>query len=645
MTVEERREKARAAGTTFSVFDQTHVNVVVAGEPGTGKSTLIKTAATSRFHGCVDRVLPETELPINFHGDADPVPVRISDTSSRPEDANDVDVALRKAHVVVLTYACDQTDTLQILNNFWLPKLAHLDVNVPVLVVGCKSDVSSSVRKFSSFQKFTQIEDFLDCSALEVGSVLEVFCSAQQAVLHPTAPLLDLTKRAMRPKLGPALRRIFLLCDHDKDNLLSDDELDLFQLKCFKKVIRHDTTKMFEERFTEGALEEGGFTLKGFVLFLFLFLDEGQFSLFWTILREFGYNNDLEIADDLIPSTIRETDPNQSHHVELSNKAIEFLSWTFSLYDHDTDGLLEPNELEDLFCTAPENPFSKAPYKDAAETNASGGLSLHSFLSLWALMTHLDPTLSMKNLSYIGFDGDLSSAICVTGKRTKQYPKRNVLQCLVFSLSQSRKFALLDCFLGRPSSPLPGTDTDTAASTADNERYAVNNVVVDQSKGTKKTLVLREIPAGYRVGELLSSGESLAACDVVVFVCDSSDYAAMESSKQASKMLVDVFDVPCLFVTPYCDPIEFATISQDIGQQAGHMVVPVSTKLGDVNNLFCEILNAARNLPLMSLSTSVRAKRRSKQHVEGLTINRSLIFGLTVASTAAVAYMLLRQRR
>lgn len=233
-----------------------------------------------------------------------------------------------------------------------------------------------------------------------------------------------------------------------------------------------------------GTLEEGGFTFRGIVLFLFLFLDEGHFYVLWTALREFGYDNHLEIADDLIPSPMRETNPNyqSDHHVELSNNAMEFLSWVFRLFDCDKDGSLGPNELEELFCTAPENPFSKAPYKDPAETNASGGLSLHSFLSLWSLMTLLDPTVSMKNLAYIGYDGDLSSAICVTRNRTKRYSKRNVLQCFVFGLNKSRKTALMDYFLGRPSSS-PRTDSTTSAT--DNERYAVN-IVNDQSKCTKK---------------------------------------------------------------------------------------------------------------------------------------------------------------
>jgi Ras family protein T1 len=49
------------------------------------------------------------------------------------------------------------------------------------------------------------------------------------------------------------------------------------------------------------------------------------------------------------------------------------------------------------------------------------------------------------------------------------------------------------------------------------ERYAAN--VIDQPGGSKKTLILREIPED-RVKKFLTNKESLAACDVAVVVYD-----------------------------------------------------------------------------------------------------------------------------
>lgn len=58
----------------------------------------------------------------------------------------------------------------------------------------------------------------------------EVFYYAQKAVLHPTAPLFDQEAQTLKPRCVRALKRIFILCDHDRDGALSDAELNDFQV-------------------------------------------------------------------------------------------------------------------------------------------------------------------------------------------------------------------------------------------------------------------------------------------------------------------------------------------------------------------------------------------------------------------------------
>jgi hypothetical protein len=63
-----------------------------------------------------------------------------------------------------------------------------------------------------------------------VLQVAEVFYYAQKAVLHPTAPLFDQETQNLKPRCVRALKRIFILCDHDRDGDLSDAELNDFQV-------------------------------------------------------------------------------------------------------------------------------------------------------------------------------------------------------------------------------------------------------------------------------------------------------------------------------------------------------------------------------------------------------------------------------
>ncbi len=69
-----------AAGTT-NPGGKNGVRIVVAGDRGTGKSSLIVTADADTFPANVPPVLPPTRLPEDFYPDR--VPVTIIDTSSR----------------------------------------------------------------------------------------------------------------------------------------------------------------------------------------------------------------------------------------------------------------------------------------------------------------------------------------------------------------------------------------------------------------------------------------------------------------------------------------------------------------------------------------------------------------------------------
>ncbi|KAG7968549.1 hypothetical protein I3843_08G159900 [Carya illinoinensis] len=642
---------AKASAGPTNPFGRTGVRIVVAGDRGTGKSSLIVTAAAENFAANVPPVLPPTRLPEDFFPDR--VPITIIDTSSRVEDDGKVAKELKRADAVVFTYACDEPSTLERLSTFWLPKLRKLEVKVPVIVVGCKLDLRDENQQVSLeqvmspiMQQFREIETCIECSALKQIQIPEVFYYAQKAVLHPTGPLFDQETQTLKPRCVRALKRIFILCDHDKDGALSDAELNDFQVKCFNAPLQPSeivgVKRVVAEKLSEGV-NERGLTLTGFLFLHALFIEKGRLETTWTVLRKFGYNNDIRLSEELIPSSFKRA-PDQS--VELTNEAIEYLRGIFELFDSDHDGALRPREIDDLFSTAAESPWDRAPYVDAVERNAFGGLSLDGFLSEWALMTLIDPAWSMENLIYIGYPGDPLSAFRVTRRRRvdrkKQQTDRNVFQCFVFGPKKAGKSAVLNSFLGRSFS-------DNYTSTTD-ELYAVN--VVDQPGGAKKTLVLREIPED-EVSKLLLEKESLAACDIAVFVHDSTDAFSWE---RATELLVEVashgedtgFEVPCLIVAAKDDQDSFpmaiqesTRVSQDMGIEAP---IPISVKLGDLNNVFRRIVSTAEH-PHLSIPETEAGRSRKQYH---RLLNRSLVFfsvGVAVAIVGLAAYRVYAARK
>ncbi|XP_059451846.1 mitochondrial Rho GTPase 1-like [Corylus avellana] len=634
---------AKSSAGTPNPYLKTGVRIVVAGERGTGKSSLIATAAAEKFPKNVPPVLPSTRLPKDIFPDR--VPITIIDTSSRVENDYKVAEELKRADVVVFTYACDEPQSFERLSTFWLPKLCKLEVKVPVMVVGCKLDLRDENRQVSLEQvmsplmeKFPEIETSIECSALKQYKIREVFYYAQKVVLHPAGPLFDMEAETLSPRFVRALKRIFFLCDHDRDGALNDAELNDFQVKCFNSPLQPSEIvglkRVVLEKLGEGV-NERGITWIGFLFLHQLHIDKGHLEITWTILRKFGYNNDIKLAEDVIPSTLKRA-PDQS--VELTNEATEFLREIFELYSTKPDGELNPHEIGKIFSNAPESPWEREPYVDATQKNEFGGLSLDGFLSMWAFMTFLDPARSMENMIYVGYPGNPLSAFRVTRKRRldrkKQQTERNVFQCFVFGPKKAGKSALLSSFIGRYFS-------DKYTSTDFEDHYAVN--VVDEPMGKKKTLILREIPE-EGTAKLLSDKESLAACDVAVFVHDSYDRATQLLVEVASHGEDTGFEVPCLIVAAKEDLDSFpmailnsTRVSQDMGIEAP---IPISTKLGNLNNIFSRIVSAAEH-PHLSIPKTESGRGRKQYH---RLINRTLMV-LSVGAAVAIAGLLARNSR
>ncbi|KAL6217395.1 PREDICTED: mitochondrial Rho GTPase 2 [Fragaria vesca subsp. vesca] len=618
---------------------RTGVRVVVVGDRGTGKSSLIVSLATETFPESLPPVLPPTTLPADLYPDR--VPVTIIDTSSSLDSGVKRSEELKRADVVMLTYACDQPITLDRISGYWLPELRRLEVNVPVILVGCKMDLRDEHDPISMEQAMTpimqayrQIETCIECSAANFLQVPEAFYYAQKAVLHPTLPLFDQETQSLQPRCVSALRRIFTLCDQDMDGALNDEELNAFQVKCFGSALQPNeiigVQRVVQEKLPEGV-NENGLTLDGFLFLHALFIEKGRLETTWAVMRKFGYEDDLQLREDFVTIPFKVA-PDQS--VELTTEAVEFLRGIFRLHDTDNDGALRPNELDMLFATAPESPWSEPPYQGAAERTALGDLTLNGFLSEWALMTLTDPEKSMANLIYTGYRGSPASALHLTRRRKvdrkKQKTERNVFNCFVFGPKKAGKSAIINSFIERPFSKIDATTTG--------ERWAVN--AVDEVGGNKKTLILREIPED-EVKFLLSKKNSLAACDVAVFVYDSSDEHSWKRSKELLAEVASKGDesedylVPCLLIAAKddLDPYPMAVrdslgVSQELGIEAP---IRVSMKQSNLNNVFGRIVYAAEHPHLSIPETETRKNRRKYRQL----FNRSLTF-VSVGAAAAV---------
>ncbi|KAI4301263.1 hypothetical protein L6164_034557 [Bauhinia variegata] len=597
------------------------IRVVVIGDAGTGKSSLIVALATESLPHTVSPVLPPTLLPDDLFEDH--VPLTVVDTSSSLQNKSKRNEELRRADAVVLTYACDDPATFTRLSKYWLPELRKLEVKAPVIVVGCKLDLLDNNQHVSFeqvmsqlFLQFPEIVFCLECSAASLYQVAEVFYCAQKAVLYPVHPLFDHNRKTLTDRCVRALRRIFFHCDQDMDGALNNAELNEFQIRCFGTPLEPSqlmgVRTIVQQKVPEGV-NQLGLTAEGFIFIHEMFLSEGRPEIIWAVLRKYGYDNDLKLRDDCLPVPSKHA-PDQS--VELTSEAMEFLNGIFRLHDTDKDRALQSAEVDKLFSAAPECPWNDAPYIDAAERTDTGCISMGGFLSQWALMTLLDPSRSLANLIYIGYSGSPAAALRVTRRRSvdrkKQATERNVFQCYVFGSKNAGKSTLLHSLLGRPFS------SDNTPTTV--EQYAVN--VVEMIGGSRKTLILREIPEG-RVTEILSEKNFLAACDVAVFVYDSSNERSWKRSRElleevARQGELTGYRVPCLLIAakddlpPYTRAVQDSVkATQELGIEAP---IHLSMKFGDSSNVYNKIVNAAQHPHLSIPETEIGRKRKKYHH-------------------------------
>ncbi|KAF6147722.1 hypothetical protein GIB67_006695, partial [Kingdonia uniflora] len=594
--------------------------VVMVGDEGTGKSSLIKTACDKTFphKDNVPRIMAPTELHVNAvdiggpaHGTL--LPLTAIDTCLHTQESrHNLHRELKQAHIVIVTVSYDKPTSFDRLTSFWLPELQRLKVKAPVIVVACKLDLKGKTQVSLEqiiapiMQRFLEIDICVDCSARNLTKITVAFFQACKLAAAPLGPLFDKETQTLRPRVVNAFKHIFMVCDRDQNGALSDAELVYLRVG-ISPALR--------------------------------VLKQGWTAHLWRILYHFGFDTNIILVHDQLPVLLKGA---INQKFELTNEAIEYLKSTFSLFDLDKLEVLfflfeslclvgferinlkqvlsfpfflysdimffsclgwglQPAELDKVFSTAPESPWDEVPYKNAGESTPLGSMSLDGFLSKWDLMTLLEPSKSLANLIYIGYRKDPASAFRITKRKgfdcKKEGAQRNVFQCFVFGPKNVGKSELLNAFLGRP---FLGSYSSTIK-----ERFAVK--CVDYISGTKKTLVLREIPED-EVRHLVSNKESLAACDVAIFIHDSSE----KSWNKATDLLIEVashakdsgLKVPCLIVTAKDDLDPCGTALKELTQASRQMglraPIPVSTKFGDLNDLFDIIVSTAEQ-PQLSI--------------------------------------------
>jgi len=515
------------------------VRILLLGEKGVGKTSLILSLVSEEFPDVVPARAEEITIPADVTPEQ--VPTHIVDFSESEQTDQDLAREVQRADVVCLVYAVDDSYSLQQVTDRWLPLLQSLRPGIkdedgrsgeevsaiPVVLVGNKSDLleqGNMEAVLPIMNHYTEIETCVECSARTLRNISEMFYYAQKAVLHPTAPLYMAEERELTEKCKRALRRIFAICDRDGDGSLSDTELNAFQQRCFGTSLQNralEDVRTVVRRHTNDGVGPNGLTLPGFLFLHRLFIQRGRHETTWTVLRKFGYDDNLNLSREYLHPPLR-IPPGCS--TEFSSSGWAFLAQLFEQHDKDKDGALNVSELGCLFAPCPVMPWGQN-LKYAVPTNAQGWPTLKGYLAQWSLTTYLDVRRTCELLAHLGYhtagtDNQLS-AITVTkaqqrGATNKKRNARTVFMGHVIGPPGVGKTTFSQGLLGRTIDEI-----DSSNLWCELPRFVARQLSV---YGQSKILLLHDVDA---LGADSLSPQQVA-CDVACLVYDASDEHSFE---------------------------------------------------------------------------------------------------------------------
>jgi GTPase SAR1 family protein len=314
-----------------------NVRILVLGDAGVGKTSIIDTYITHYFSADLPAVMVDSLIPKDATTNG--VNATIMDSSVDPDDRNVLLHKIRVADSIIAVYDVSRLETLENLKSEWLPFIEETSQALserckPVIIAANKTDLHSQDEEVERAQlieilerfSFVQLCDRCSAKSLDVD---KVFYHSESAISFPMEPLYDYRQETFTYPAKLALIRVFRAMDVDKDGILEDSDVDNLQQICFgSPFATNDLNELKKQvcKTTAGSpdlMDKNRFKFLGFLELMRSSVERLQLQNPWIILRKFGYDNNMNL---IIPEYIFGVPDNlPSQATELSVDAYEFL--------------------------------------------------------------------------------------------------------------------------------------------------------------------------------------------------------------------------------------------------------------------------------------------------------------------------------
>ncbi|PVU91112.1 hypothetical protein BB561_004565 [Smittium simulii] len=173
--------------------------LVIVGDGACGKTCLLIVFSNGTF--------PDVYVPTVFENyvadvevDGRKVELALWDTAGQEDYDRLRPLSYPDSHVILICYSIDSPDSLENVQEKWVPEVMHFCSGLPIILVGCKKDLRRDPRVVEELRQngahpvsseeamavATKIGayQYLECSAKDNDGVREVFETATRAALQ-----------------------------------------------------------------------------------------------------------------------------------------------------------------------------------------------------------------------------------------------------------------------------------------------------------------------------------------------------------------------------------------------------------------------------------------------------------------------------
>jgi len=550
------------------------IKIVVLGDPGVGKTSLILNIVTENFNTnppkCLNRIGITNEIFANQSEQNYGMTYLIDYNEDHAE------TILRDADAVCLCHSIAETHDPEKLFESCEKWLSFVRLQAykspPVILVGTKSDKVSKEKSNlnDSWQKkckdlmsrYPEVASTIECSAKLNFGVLDVFVSAQKCAIYPICPVFNARTGKLTAQASNAIKRIFNIADHNFNDVIEKTELCELQRLVFGSPLNdkgyEDIKSLILNNHNRGFTKRG-IERDGFILLQAKLCSNLKQEVVWKMLKAFGYelkNGEIKIKD-LSQDSVEFMD----RKFVFTSDVIDFLTKVFRACDFEASGKLSQREMELLFRPIGNYPeefelsYDMSPVNN--HTNSYGDqtnyITLASFITRWHILLVKNPERCLELIFLLGFFQSQNGLQVNTTK----FSNRNLVEKIIRKenniLNRNYVHAVVtgNKYIGKTTLlRMLMSDSDQLTSTFGSSGSTgfsnwVGKEIVDPEMLYTKTLILEE--------RSLHDIHNLQ-CDCILICYSPSDPESLDAlEKYADQLQQSIISIPLFLTRTRCD--------------------------------------------------------------------------------------------